>query len=60
MTHIPSRSPIVRLSSIVPTLSMSAQKENLILNIFARLLIQLQNLMVESLPLSQGGNVLEL
>jgi hypothetical protein len=44
----------------MPTLTMPPQKENLILNILSGLLIKLNNLVMEPLPLSQGSLILEL
>jgi hypothetical protein len=60
ISHIPSWSSIISLGSIMPTLTMPPQKENLILNILSGLLIKLNNLMMEPLPLSQGSLILEL
>ena len=52
-TYVPGWSAKVGLGSVVVTLTVAAEEEHLVLDILARLRVQLLDLVVEALPLSE-------
>lgn len=56
-TYVPGRSPVVRLSSVMPPFAMPAHKEYLVLNTLPDAQrVQTLDFTIESLPLGQRGN----
>lgn len=52
-TYVPGWSAKVGLGGVVVTLTVAAEEEHLVLDVLARLRVQLLNLVVEALPLSE-------
>ena len=50
-THIPSRSTVVALCRIVPSFTMAAHIENLVLNIAFTVAVKLVDVVAKALPL---------
>lgn len=54
-TYIPCGPAIVLVSSVVPSLAMTAQEQDLIVNIGRGFVVQIDDLVIEPLPLSECG-----
>lgn len=50
-TYVPRWGAIVGLGGIVPSFPMSTKEQNLVLDVRGRMIIQLGDLVIESLPL---------
>lgn len=54
-TDIPCRPTVILVGGVVPSLAMSAQEQDLVVNIRGRFIVQIDDLIVEPLPLSERG-----
>jgi hypothetical protein len=50
-THVPGRSTVVSLGSIVPALTVTAHDEDLVLGVLASLAVEIVDVLFEPLPL---------
>ena len=53
MTYVPGWGAVVGLGGVVPSFAVATQEKDLVFYVAGRVFVELQNLVVEALPLGQ-------